>query len=171
MRWYHNLQSKMEYDYKFHSNGLERFKVISDSISKQEVILKKNESESLIKKQDLNHKEQELQKSQTEIEILKKACEAEANKFADLRDEVNKEKQLIEEKVTNIKKELDAAAEKVNSINSNDIATLKSTVLIPKHYPKVEPILVSFIAVCTDTILTAEAEIKKQFSSAPNIKN
>lgn len=28
----------------------------------------------------------------------------------------------------------------------------------------------SFIAVCTDTILTSEAEIKKQFGSAPNIK-
>jgi len=30
---------------------------------------------------------------------------------------------------------------------------------------------VSFIAVCTNTILTSEAEIKKQFGSAPNIKN
>lgn len=123
----------MESDYKFHSNGLQRFKIISDSVSQQEVILKKNEAESLTKKQDLNNKEQELQKSQTEIEILKKTCEEEANKFSDLREEVNKEKQLIEEKVANIKKELDAAAEKVNSINSNDIATLKSTVLIPKH--------------------------------------
>lgn len=70
----------MEDDYTFHKNGLERFKIISDSISKQEVILKKNETESYGKKTDLNNKEIELQKSQEQIEILKKACEDEANK-------------------------------------------------------------------------------------------
>jgi hypothetical protein len=70
----------MQDDYIFHKNGLERFKIISESISGQEVILKKNESESLSKKTELNNKEIELQKSQEQIEILKKVCEDEANK-------------------------------------------------------------------------------------------
>mmetsp|Transcript_70734 Transcript_70734/g.152382 ORF Transcript_70734/g.152382 Transcript_70734/m.152382 type:complete len:134 (+) Transcript_70734:465-866(+) len=118
----------------------------------------------------LEKKEQELKEKQEKISVLTEDCERKESELESVRNEVSVEKKIVEEKVLEIKKELDEASEKVNNISNNDIATLKSTVLIPKHFPKVEPVLKSFIALCTNTVLTEQADIKKQFSQSSLIK-
>jgi len=169
--WYERFKQKCIDDFEFHESGVKKFKEISDSVVQEEKLMRVKNEELTKKRIELENKEKELKEKSEEINKLTEKCESKEKELESVRIEVSEEKKIIEEKVKIIKEELDKAAEQVNSISNNDIATLKSTVLIPKHFPKVEPVLKSFIALCTNKILSDSNEIKKQFSTSTLIKS
>lgn len=162
---------KLDEDYEFHNSGVKKFKEISDSVVNEEKLMRVKNEELNKKRSELENKDKELKFKSEEIKKLSEECEIKEKELESVRIEVSEEKKIIEEKVKLIREELDKAAEQVNSISNNDIATLKSTVLIPKHFPKVEPVLKSFIALCTNQLINDSNEIKKQFSTSTLIKS